>query len=665
MPAPVAAAASVYPLAILDCGGSSLRLTLQPTPPTASPVPPIHASPNAIARTRAPEKKVYIGSDIESQCTDFSGLTLRLPIERGLTTDWVAQKTIWDAEISKALDKLAKNVAGSSSGKLLEGWNIVITEAYFNLPELEVGLDTIWFEEYGVKGLWRASTAQLASFAPLQQLKDKQQQQQQQQADDSFEDGPTKQQTPLADTEDVSTESEVTDAQAGSPDRSSASPVKASARSSGRQKRPQQAATAAPAKSKSSRGPVLRMGPQRRPEASVIVDIGHSYTHVVPMILDEVAWWGVRRLETGGKMMTNMLKEMISFKQWDMMEEGWIIDHLKEKSLFVAASDHEEAYSGPSGWSRARLLGLGKRQVKAIEQEFVLPDYSDAKVSQDPTFRYGRIRRGPGAQSASHAKRAKLSKAQEDEKLLDRSDMAARQADDLFIADEQVLRNLQQAEHTVREEEAEQTDEDDDDDSDYQESASGSDNEKRPRKPVKVKSAPKPQQPVATGSATSKRKAPEEVEDEQVLTLTHERWQIPELLFNPQQIGLDALPLPALIQSAVLASTSNEAIQGLMFANVTVVGGLANICGMRRRIETDLRVLVPEDYLVRVRVPPMPSLAAMYGAALMPRRFLATKLVSREDWEKPGAGTAATTREEFRSWSSRIVQKEKGHWLAI
>ena len=89
------------------------------------------------------------------------------------------------------------------------------------------------------------------------------------------------------------------------------------------------------------------------------------------------------------------------------------------------------------------------------------------------------------------------------------------------------------------------------------------------------------------------------------------------------------------------------------------------MCGLRRRIETDLRVLVPEDYLVRVRVPPMPSLAAMYGAALMPRRFLATKLVSREDWEKPGAGTAATTREEFRSWSSRIVQKEKGHWLTI
>lgn len=44
-----------------------------------------------------------------------------------------------------------------------------------------------------------------------------------------------------------------------------------------------------------------------------------------------------RRLDIGGKLLTNLLKETLSFRQWDMMDETWLTNALKEACCFVAA----------------------------------------------------------------------------------------------------------------------------------------------------------------------------------------------------------------------------------------------------------------------------------------------------------------------------------------
>jgi hypothetical protein len=42
------------------------------------------------------------------------------------------------------------------------------------------------------------------------------------------------------------------------------------------------------------------------------------------------------RLDVGGKLLTNQLKELVSFRQWNMMDETYIMNHVKESCCFIS-----------------------------------------------------------------------------------------------------------------------------------------------------------------------------------------------------------------------------------------------------------------------------------------------------------------------------------------
>lgn len=44
----------------------------------------------------------------------------------------------------------------------------------------------------------------------------------------------------------------------------------------------------------------------------------------------------VFRIDVGGKLLTNHLKEMISYRQWNMMDQTYIMDDVKEKCCYVS-----------------------------------------------------------------------------------------------------------------------------------------------------------------------------------------------------------------------------------------------------------------------------------------------------------------------------------------
>ncbi|KIM53456.1 hypothetical protein SCLCIDRAFT_1222774 [Scleroderma citrinum Foug A] len=72
------------------------------------------------------------------------------------------------------------------------------------------------------------------------------------------------------------------------------------------------------------------------PECSLIVDSGFSFTHVVPIINHQIQWHAVKRLDVGGKLLTNQLKEVVSYRQWNMMDETYIMNHVKESCCYVS-----------------------------------------------------------------------------------------------------------------------------------------------------------------------------------------------------------------------------------------------------------------------------------------------------------------------------------------
>ena len=67
----------------------------------------------------------------------------------------------------------------------------------------------------------------------------------------------------------------------------------------------------------------------------VVVDVGFSFAHCTPVFDGRVVRGAVRRVNLGGKALTNYLKELVSYRQWNMMDEYFLVDDVKEKVRVV------------------------------------------------------------------------------------------------------------------------------------------------------------------------------------------------------------------------------------------------------------------------------------------------------------------------------------------
>ncbi|CAK0737453.1 hypothetical protein CVIRNUC_000915 [Coccomyxa viridis] len=88
---------------------------------------------------------------------------------------------------------------------------------------------------------------------------------------------------------------------------------------------------------------------------------------------------------------------------------------------------------------------------------------------------------------------------------------------------------------------------------------------------------------------------------------------VPEVLFQPSDIGLQQGGLAQTITEAVEATHPN--LHPLLYSNVVCTGGCATCPGFQQRLYSELRALVPDDYEVGVHAPSNPILAAWKGGA--------------------------------------------------
>ncbi|KAH9168756.1 actin-domain-containing protein [Lactarius sanguifluus] len=244
------------PVVVLDNGASSIKVGVTTSPKD------VRTISNAIVRSKG-DKTTYFGHEFDA-CKDFSSLHFRLPFERGYLVDWDAQKAIWDGIFSDQV--LNVDTAETS---------LLITEPYFNLPNIQEVYDQFVFEEYEFQSYLCSTPAALVQHGGL------------------F----------------------------------------------------------------SSQG-------LPRPECMLVVDAGFSFTHIVPIMEGAVLWSAVKKIDVGGKLLTNHLKELVSFRQWNMMEETHIMNDVKEKCCFVSTQFAVD------------LEACRGNKNNRIVQEYVLPDFS-------------------------------------------------------------------------------------------------------------------------------------------------------------------------------------------------------------------------------------------------------------------------------------------------
>ena len=117
--------------------------------------------------------------------------------------------------------------------------------------------------------------------------------------------------------------------------------------------------------------------PPQPAECMLVIDTGFSHTIVTPVFAGKPIQQALRRLDVGGKFLTNYLKELVSIRHYNMVDESHLINEIKESVCFVSQDfkrDLERVWKGTSEPRKAP----GKDEQEIIV-DYVLPDYSSHK----------------------------------------------------------------------------------------------------------------------------------------------------------------------------------------------------------------------------------------------------------------------------------------------
>jgi actin-related protein 6 len=260
-------------------------------------------------------------------------------------------------------------------------------------------------------------------------------------------------------------------------------------------------------------------------ECLLIIDTSYSDTTILPLYNGKLIQSAVRRLTVGGKLLTNYLKELASLRHYNLMEETYLLNEIKEAVSYVSPSSQDFSKDLERAWKGR--LGNKRELDSSVVVDYVLPDYESAI--------HGHARPHDAAKSR--------------------------------------MRRMQ----------------------------------------------------------------PLQGPREDLLPMGNERFSVPELLFNPTDIGIQEAGIPG----AVLESLSNlpEALKIGLLSNVVVVGGNSLIKGFNARLEDELRAIVPAQYLLNLTCAEDPIKHTWLGAARFASQpeLLKEVLVDKAEYDERGS----------------------------
>lgn len=105
-------------------------------------------------------------------------------------------------------------------------------------------------------------------------------------------------------------------------------------------------------------------GKREKQIACLAVDSGFSFTHVVPFVEGYKITAHMKRIDVGGKVLTNYLKEIISYRQINVLDETYVVNQMKEDCCF-ASTDF---------WNDLKVAKQ-RPPANTIIRDYILPDY--------------------------------------------------------------------------------------------------------------------------------------------------------------------------------------------------------------------------------------------------------------------------------------------------
>jgi actin-related protein len=119
--------------------------------------------------------------------------------------------------------------------------------------------------------------------------------------------------------------------------------------------------------------------------------------------------------------------------------------------------------------------------------------------------------------------------------------------------------------------------------------------------------------------------------------ITHEKYQCPELLFQPQFYQRDHFGLHE--QTFKSIKKCDEDIEKDLFQNVILCGGSSLFLKIRKKFEKELQSLAPTGKTVKVIAPPERKFSSWLGGAILSsmNNFKNAMFVNKKEWMESGA----------------------------
>lgn len=323
------------------------------------PIPPHSASqfrtssviPNCIAKRRksvsGARSGVFVGDQLESdECDTYAQLVFKRPHDRGYLVDCESEAAIW----SRAFSAQVLNVPQRQPSDV----RLLLSRPLFQPSALQRDTNELVFEHFGFGALACLSTPLMASLALTSN------------SGGSGGSGGSSGSNNISNFSNIS-------GNIGNNSISNNSGNNSINNSSG---------------DTSNSGSASVMAQMRETRSMLLVDSGFSFSHVVPVLRGRVCLEAVRRVNVGGKALTNYLKELLSLRQYDMSEETHLVNVIKERLCFVSLDfmgDLNASRLGASGVaSHLGVSGVGNHGKASLEnpirQRYVLPDYTHSKL---------------------------------------------------------------------------------------------------------------------------------------------------------------------------------------------------------------------------------------------------------------------------------------------
>lgn len=111
-------------------------------------------------------------------------------------------------------------------------------------------------------------------------------------------------------------------------------------------------------------------------ECLLVIDTSYSDTTILPLYKGKLMQTAVRRLTVGGKLLTNYLKELCSLRHYNLMEETYLLNEIKEAVSYVVPSS--DAFSRDLDQTWKGRVGDKRELNSDVVVDYVLPDYENS-----------------------------------------------------------------------------------------------------------------------------------------------------------------------------------------------------------------------------------------------------------------------------------------------